>query len=105
MTSPKAGASMQAGLLQTFELHKDKGPITNLICIHRPLTLFGLTANMKAYEPVEMKPFLKVPCMLDAENATTQVSLVLGDYQSQATISLWDKISEYEEIDYIIRSS
>ncbi|CDW75055.1 wd domaincontaining protein [Stylonychia lemnae] len=44
-------------LLQTFELHRDKGAITNLQCIYRPLSLYGLTANMKAYEPVEIKSF------------------------------------------------
>lgn len=41
--------------LKTFELHKDKGAITNLIALKRPLSLFGLTANMAAYEPNSMK--------------------------------------------------
>lgn len=48
---------MGSQLLQTLELHKDKGAITNLKCIYRPLSLYGLTANMKAYEPIEMKSF------------------------------------------------
>ena len=69
MTSPRSGALNQAAatnghkgdllgqgssILQTFELHKDKGAITNLVCLYRPLSLFGLTANMKAYEPVQV---------------------------------------------------
>jgi len=45
--------------VSTFELHKDKGAITNLICIYRPLSMYGLTANMKAYEPSEVKPLQK----------------------------------------------
>jgi WD40 repeat protein len=40
----------QHGLMSTYEIHKDKGQITNLIAIHRPLSLFGLTANMKSFE-------------------------------------------------------
>lgn len=51
--------SVGSPLLQTFELLKDKGPITNLQCIFRPLSLYGLTANMKAYEPTEVKPLQK----------------------------------------------
>jgi hypothetical protein len=62
MTSPKAGAQEAGpskGVLQTLELHKDKGAITNLQCIYRPLSLYGLTANRKAYEPayLDVKPF------------------------------------------------
>jgi hypothetical protein len=41
--------------LKTFELHKDKGAITNLVALQRPLSLFGLTANMAAYEPNTIK--------------------------------------------------
>jgi WD40 repeat protein len=37
--------------LKTFELHKDKGAITNLVALERPLSLFGLTANMNGYDP------------------------------------------------------
>jgi WD40 repeat protein len=42
--------------LCTLELHKDKGAITNLVAITRPLSLFGLTSNMKNYNPGELKP-------------------------------------------------
>ncbi len=45
--------------VKTFEYHRDKGPITNLVPFFRPLSLFGLKANMKAYEPGELKPFQK----------------------------------------------
>ena len=47
------------GLLTTFELHMNKGAITNIISIHRPLSLYGLTANMKGYEPNDLKTFQK----------------------------------------------
>lgn len=62
LTSPRSGALPQKpthdhSILTTFELHKDKGAITNLLCIYRPLSMYGLTANMKAYEPFEVKQF------------------------------------------------
>jgi hypothetical protein len=63
LTSPKAGggSSTSQPNLHTLELHKDKGAITNLLCIYRPLSLYGLTANMKGYDPLgEIKPFQKV---------------------------------------------
>lgn len=44
------------GLVCTYELHKDQGQINNLVAIRRPLSLFGLTANMKAYEVPDIKP-------------------------------------------------
>ena len=47
------------GLVCTFELHKDQGQINNLIAIRRPLSLFGLTANMKAYEVPSIQPLQK----------------------------------------------
>ena len=45
--------------LRTFDLHKDKGPVTNLVALTRPLSLFGLTANMQNYEPGDFKAFQK----------------------------------------------
>lgn len=41
--------------MKTFDLHKDKGAITNLVPIQRPLSLYGLTANMSGYEPNQIK--------------------------------------------------
>ena len=49
----------QSGLISTYELHKDKGEITNLVAIHRPLNLFGLTANMKSFEVPPLVPLQK----------------------------------------------
>ena len=40
-----------------LELHKDHGAVTNLVPLTRPLSLFGLTANMQGYEPGEIKAF------------------------------------------------
>ena len=44
-----------SNLLQTLDLHKDHGAITNLVALTRPLSLFGLTANMQSYEPGEIR--------------------------------------------------
>ena len=45
----------QHNLMQSLDLHKDHGAITNLVPLTRPLSLFGLTANMQGYEPGELK--------------------------------------------------
>ena len=45
--------------LKTFDLHKDHGAVTNLVMVARPLSLFGLTANMLGYEPGEIKSLQK----------------------------------------------
>jgi hypothetical protein len=42
--------------LRTLELHGKKGVITNLVPTTRPLSLFGLTANLKSYEPGQIVP-------------------------------------------------
>lgn len=42
--------------LKTFTLHSDKGAVTNLVALERPLSLFGLTANMAGYNPNSIKP-------------------------------------------------
>jgi hypothetical protein len=47
--------------MSTYELHKDKGHITNLVPLTRPLSLFGLTANMKSFEVPELHPLQKFP--------------------------------------------
>jgi hypothetical protein len=56
----------QSGMpkLKLFDLHKPKNgkegsAITNLIPINRPLNLFGLKANMKNYQPLEVGQFQK----------------------------------------------
>lgn len=45
--------------LKTFDLHKEKGAVTNLVAFSRPLSLFGLTANMQGYEPNDLKSLQK----------------------------------------------
>lgn len=47
----------QQNLLTMLELHRDHGAITNLVPLTRPLSLFGLTANMQGYEPGDIKAF------------------------------------------------
>lgn len=42
-------------VLRTLDIHREYGAITNLVPLSRPLSLFGLTANMQAYEPGECK--------------------------------------------------
>ena len=61
MAEPSSGAlsNTSQGLISTYELHKDKGPITNLVQLHRPLSLYGLTANMKSYDVQEIKALQK----------------------------------------------
>lgn len=44
-----------SALLQNLDIHRDYGAITNLVALNRPLSLFGLTANMQSYEPGELK--------------------------------------------------
>jgi hypothetical protein len=42
--------------LRTLELHAKKGVVTNLVPLNRPLSLFGLTANLKSYDPGQIVP-------------------------------------------------
>eukprot|EP00347_Sterkiella_histriomuscorum_P001718 403370949 len=94
-------------LLKTLELHKDRGAITNLVCIYRPLSLYGLTANMKAYEPMELKAFQKIYNQ-ELENQNLLVNLRLDNYKSIENDQdnwLQSNIEEQEELDYIVRSS
>ena len=51
--------TINSELLYTYELHKDKGAITNLIPLNRPLSLFGLTADMKAFNVSEVQNLQK----------------------------------------------
>lgn len=103
--SPKAGSIGATNtLLHTMDLHKDKGAITNLLCIYRPLSLYGLTANMKGYEPHEVKPFNKVSAPLEGDGMQV-VQLKLIDNPPPREQSMWDQIAENEELGYLIRSS
>lgn len=51
--------------LKTFELHRDKGMVTNLVSLERPLSLFGLTANLNGYDPGQVKSLQRNVCPLD----------------------------------------
>lgn len=51
--------TINSELLYTYDLHKDKGAITNLIPLNRPLSLFGLTADMKAFNVSNVSPLQK----------------------------------------------
>ena len=64
------------GLITTYELHKDKGAITNLVPLFRPLTLFGLTANMKSFEVQEIKALQKFK--VDQNDQSKQETLDFG---------------------------
>lgn len=52
--------------LRTLELHSKRGIIANLVPCTRPLSLFGLTANLKNYEPGQMAPLQKVMATSDS---------------------------------------
>ena len=55
----QSSGAINSDLITTYDLHKDKGHITNLISINRPLSFFGLTANMKAFETSEVMSLQK----------------------------------------------
>lgn len=57
-SSPTSDA--KATLVNKLELHNNKGAITNVIAINRPLSLFGLTANMNNYTVPQLKPLAKI---------------------------------------------
>jgi hypothetical protein len=65
---------------------------------------------MKGYDPLgEIKPFQKVQNVMpfNPETSTQIVPLALRDYSTSNSgqQTLWDKIAENEEYDYVIRSS
>lgn len=82
-------------VLKTFEIHKDKGAITNLIATGRPLSLFGLTANMLGYEPGELKPLSKT---VNELSGNLQVNL-RSYYTREPTIE--DGLADLEELDFL----
>ena len=81
--------------VQTSELHKDKGPITNLIPLQRPLSLFGLTANMQGYEPGDLKALYKAPNGLNDPSISCSVQL----YEKQGMPrNIETDLADYEEL-------
>ena len=70
--------------LRTLELHGKKGVVTNLLPLNRPLSLFGLTANLKEYDPGQIVPLQKV--MATSDTGMTNADLTycqLGQLQQQ----------------------
>ena len=57
--SPVSSEGKSASLVNTMELHANKGAVTNLVAIQRPLSLFGLTANMAEYHVPQVQPLEK----------------------------------------------
>ena len=68
------GEGSDRRLMQTLDVHAGHGAITNLVPLTRPLSLFGLTANMQSYEPGDLKPLQRN--QLTAEQANEQVLTV-----------------------------
>lgn len=95
--------SEDTGLVNTYELHKDKGPVTNLVAIHRPLTLFGLTANMKSFEVTDLFPLQKFP---GPSKEQIEISLKIEDKQrTDLESNLWTAMAQSEEDSYFVKSA
>ena len=58
-TTPGNVDPKENGLVTTYELHKDQGQVSNLVPMMRPLSLFGLTANMRSFEYAACSPLQK----------------------------------------------
>ena len=93
------------GLVSTFEIHKDKGQINNLIPIRRPLSLFGLTANMKAYEVNEVKPLQKNLAAAKPMDEVLELGFGLSGFQNAQANDESNYLFEEEEIQWIMGSA
>lgn len=91
-----------SGLISTYELHKDKGAITNLVPLYRPLSLFGLTANMKAFETVEVMPLQKFKGA--ADNGPIEMNVGAEDFLRQ-DLSLQAQFQLAEEDNYFVQAA
>ena len=91
--------------LQTFEIHKDRGAITNLVAINRPLSLFGLTANMQGYEPGDIKALNKNVQGANDPNSITTVQLHPQIFGSEEEVDEMDDLADYEELQYFAEAS
>ena len=91
--------------LQTFEIHKDKGAVTNLVAIHRPLSLFGLTANMQGYEPGEIKALNKNVQGINAPQQTCTIQLYPKNQLVDEDSDQMEDLAEYEELQYFAEAS
>lgn len=78
--SAEAGTNtptINSELLYTYELHKDKGAITNLIPLNRPLSLFGLTADMKAFNISDLHNLQKFKQNVPDMNLVQEINIDL----------------------------
>jgi len=85
--------------LKTFEIHKEKGQINNLVSLTRPLSLFGLTANMKSYEPGEMKSLQKV--LASEEIETNQQAMLQPCEELDSKFDMAFDLADLMQADYI----
>ena len=92
------------GLISTYELHKDQGAITNLVPLHRPLSMFGLTANMKSYEVQDICLLQKHKNMVQDSKHVT-IGLALKDQLEINQFNFSDKVGEAEEDDYFMNAA
>ena len=68
-----------------------------MIPIHRPLSLFGLTANMQGYEPGDIKPLNKTAQGANdpTQSVTCQLHPNLGIDEDSDNM---DELADYEEL-------
>lgn len=97
--STQAMQTEESGLISTYDLHKDKGAITNLVSLYRPLSLFGLTANMKAFEAVEIMPLQKFKGPVD--NVSMEMNVGIEEFLRQEQ-TLESKFQLAEEDNYFV---
>ena len=76
---------------KTLELHKDKGEITNIVPIMKPVCLFGL--NTKSRDTAK-KPFLKP----QTENSTFDKAVKIMDNNTISEVMMPDQPANLDEI-------
>ena len=82
--------------LRTLELHNKKGIVTNLVASTRPLSLFGLTANLKQYDPGQIQPLQKVMPVSDTGMTNADLTFnQLGQLQAQESNVYMDNEDEF----------
>jgi len=78
-------------------LHKDKGAITNIVPIQRPLSLYGLTANMSGYEPNQIKSLQR---QLTSYDSIGVLPINIETKYKHQDFAL-ERQSEYEQINFL----
>ena len=112
-----AAGSGQNKLLQTLDIHREYGGITNLVPLTRPLSLFGLTANMQAYEPGDFRVLQRnqqsqqeayesvLSVQLAPINERTQFDDDREQSDSEDEDNLGQQMTEYAELEYFCQVS